>query len=462
MRRRPGRLLWLALLCAACAQELEEGDPLPPGRFHYPTGVALTPEIEGVPERVLVVSANTDLRFRAGRVHAFDREALDRLVDEAVASCVGEDCPIPEVTDLSPALVGSVEIGSLAGEIAVTPLEGPGFPPLRAFVPVRGTRTVTAVDLDAEGIRCSRLDGRCTEGQAGFAREDPFVVAAELGMVFVGNGTLFRDENGAVGFAPATAPFWETGGGAFSLVGIGSSAVGGLAVGNCRSEEGRPTCTLFANGRSSREAQRIFAFDFTRDAVPASPVFSRNVASQQDGMDSRGIAISPSMPWAYLALRSPDALAVVDVSRMPHLPSDGCLLPEDVELPPGIGCPDLPPPRDDRPAFSTIALSPAPDRPLTVAVIERETPSGERSDLVAMTTSRSVAFFDALTAAQVGNVLGVGSGPSGIAVGRRGEGVRLYVPSFERSTLAVIDLPDLFRPDLARVVARLGQPREED
>src|SRR5690606_32459012 len=315
-------LVWLALLCAACAQEIDEGDPLPEGRFHYPTGVTLTPELEGLPQRLLVVSSNTDLRYRAGRVHAFDAAALDALVDGATGGCEGADCPVVEIFDLEPALVGSVEIGSLAGEIAATALDGAGLPPVRAFVPIRGTRTVVAVDLDAAGIRCAELDGDCREGGAGFAREDPFVVVAHLGTVFVGHVTLFRDRTGALGFASAAADFWRTGGGALTAIALGPTAVGGLAAGNCREEGGEQTCTVYVNGRSGGDAQRLFALDFSANAVLESPLFSRNVGPLQRGADSRGIAVSPARERAYLAQRNPDALAIVDVSRMPELPSD--------------------------------------------------------------------------------------------------------------------------------------------
>lgn len=460
------RLLCAAALLGAfvggCAQPLEEGDELPSTRFHFPTGVTLTPALPELPQRLLVVSSNTDLRFRSGKVHAFDRAALDELVDDAIAACVGEDCGIAEIFDLTPALVGAVEVGDLAGEVAATGLDGPELPPVRAFVPVRGTRTVVAVDLDAEGIRCTRRDGRCVEEGVQFPREDPFLVTTGLGQVFVGHGTLFRESNGAVGVASAASSIWEAGRGTLSSIGVGRTALGGLAVGNCRREGREELCTLFAISRSMTTTQRIFAFDFSASAFPESPLFSRNLAPAQDGRDSRGIAISPDGERAYLAQRNPSALAIVDVTRMPDLPSDSCTIPEGVELPEGEGCPDLPPPTDEPPRFATVALSPAPARPLLSAVIERRDPGGEPRDLVALLTERSLALFDADTSAMVANVLELGPGASGIAIAPRGEGVRLYIPIFGRSVLTVVDIPDLFRPDSAEVVARLGVPREPE
>lgn len=450
--------LLLALGLGGCAQELEEGDPLPPDRFHYPTGAAITPSLADLAPRLLVVSSNTDLRYRSGRVHAFDLSALNHLIDEALAACVGEDCPPAEIEELLPALVGTVEIGNLAGQVAAAPLEGEGLPPLRAFIPVRGSRSVVAVDLDDQGIRCTRRDGRCIDGGLLFPRQDPFLVTTALGLVFAGHGTLGRDSTAVIGVTPADSELWELGNGSMSSIGVGRNAIGGLAVGNCRSEGRQERCTLFANARTFSSAQRIFAFDFNRSAFPVSPLFSRDLAPAQDGQDSRGIAISPSAPRAYLAQRSPDALGILDVSRMPELPSDGCIVPEGVELPEDAGCPDLPPPSGERPSFATLALSPAPSGPLVVTAIERFDPGGSPRDLVAMATERSVVFFDAETAAMVAKVE-TGRGPSAIAVAPRGEGVRLFVPTFERSVVEVIDLPELFRPGRAQVVARLGTPR---
>lgn len=458
--------LWVAAAAAAlagCAGDEDRGPALDPARFHFPSGIALTEEEGAFPQRLLVVSSNTDLRFRSGRVHAFDRETIDRLVDEATAGCPDPSCPPVDVRDLSPALVGSVEIGDLAGQIAVSPLDGPGLPPARAFVPVRGRDAVVALDLDAAGIRCAAPGDECLEGGAAFSRPDPFVIEAALGQIYVGHGALGRQSTGIIGMAQADAPFWSRGGGSLLPLDVGNTAVGGLASGACRIDGGgAEVCTVFANGRARIEGiQRILAFDIRRGALMAGPLFSRNLAPQQDGFDSRGIGIGTEGTRAYLANRFPDALAVVDVSRLPDLPSDTCLLPPGVELGEGAACPYLPPNQGDRPRFATMDLSPSPEGPLVVRVIPRALPAGGTSDLIAMTTRRSIAFFDGPSGALVGNLEGVGGGPSDLVARPRGTGLRLYVPSFERGTVAVVDLDDPFRPGEARLVARLGPPRED-
>lgn len=454
-------LLLLVLGFAACAQPVNRGAALPPGRFAFPTGVALTPE-GVVPQRLLVVSSNTDLRFRSGLLQAFDRQALDTLVDEAINSCDVPGCPPVDIFDLSSALVGAVEIGDLGGLVAATALSGEGLPPVRAFVPVRGTTTVVPVDIDPSGIRCSMTERKCIDGGPEVLREDPFDVVTGLGNVYVGNSTLFRIDSGAISMARADDPIWTTGDGALIPVDVGDTAIGGLAVGSCRiGGDGEETCTLYANGRSQvRGIQRILAFDFQAGRLMAGPLFSRNLAAVQDGFDSRGIAIASTGDQAYLANRFPDALAVVDVTRIAELPSDSCVLPSDEVVPGGAPCPDLPPSQGERPRFANVDLIPAPKGPLTVTVIPRVLPSGEPRDLAVMTTRNSVAFFDVVAGALVADVTGTGTAPSDAVARQRDGGFRLYVPSFGRGTLAIIDLPDPFHPQTARLVARLGRPQE--
>ena len=90
---------------------------------------------------------------------------------------------------------------------------------------------------------------------------------------------------------------------------------------------------------------------------------------------------------------------------------------------------------------------------------DRALPGGGASDLVLVTTANGIAFFDGRAGVLAGSVEEVGS-PSAFAVRQNGEGVRLYVPSFNRGTLAVVDVPDLTRPAGARVVAILGAQQE--
>lgn len=458
----------LATTAASCATS-EEGALQPAANLAFPTGVALTPEDAALPQRLLVVSSNFDLRFRAGRLHAFDREAIDALADEAPPppSCPAAQprCLPADVPSLEPALVGTVEVGDFGGEVGVAGL-GPGR--VRAFVPVRGSQSVVAVDLDVDGLVCAEGGGSdCSETGASFPRRDPYSVAVALGNVYVGHFTLNTlrgtgPRGGVIGTAPVDAAFWTLGGGSFGEIPVGEgSAIGGLSVGACRPGDEGPTCTLFASGRSRfGGTQEIFAFDFREGAPMLGPLFSRNLFAQQFGFDSRGIAAASSGEAVYMASRSPTALAVIDVTRLASLPTDGCVVPEGEVVAPGAACPDLPPPTGEDPAFRTVDLVTSPSGPNAVAVLPRQLPGGGTSDLVVMTTDDGLAFFDTRASVLAASLGGLGATPTAVAFRPAGDGFRLYVPSFLRGTLAVVDVPDPFRPETARVVARIGPVQE--
>ncbi len=462
-------LLGLLASAAACASP-EDGTPQPPATLAFPTGVALTPEDPALPQRLLVVSSNFDLRYRAGLLQAFDRAAIDALADEAppAPSCPPADprCMPVDVPSLAPALVGAVEVGDFGGEIGVAAL-GPAR--MRAFVPVRGNQSVVAADLGPDGIVCAEGGGTdCVGTGVTFPRKDPYSVAVSLGNVYVGHFSLNSlpgtgPKGGVIGTAAVDAPFWSLGGGALAEIPVGEgSAIGGLSAGGCRTAgDGAPICTLFASGRSRLGlTQEIFAFDFQPGVPMASRLFSRNLYAQEFGFDSRGIAVSSSGAAVFMASRSPNALAIVDVTRLATLPSDGCVVPEGEVVPPGMACPDLPPPTGSTPAFRTTELVTAPTGPNAVVSLPRSLPGGGTSDLVVMTTDGGLAFFDTRAPVLAANLGGLGATPSAIAFRPAGTGFRLYVPSFLRGTLAVVDLPDPFRPETARVVARIGPVQE--
>ena len=104
-----------------------------------------------------------------------------------------------------------------------------------------------------------------------------------------------------------------------------------------------------------------------------------------------------------------------------------------------------------------VALPPSPN---VVVTIPRQLPDGSNSDLVIVTVERGLRFYDTRSGTVAGAVEEGGKAPSSVAWRPHGTGVRLYVPSFGRGTLAVIDVPDLFRPADARVVANLGRVQE--
>lgn len=451
----------LALLVTACAEE-QPGIPPPLEQLYFPTGIALTPEVAGQPQHLLVVSSNLDLRYRAGVLHAFDVAAIDALAEGAQApNCQVPGCSPGRVTDFGSALSGTVEIGDFGGEVAVAQLESGA---LRAFVPMRASRQVVAVEIGADGqLSCAMQgDGRCA-GPV-FRRPDPYTVLTAAGNVYVGHIGRDNDDRpeAAVGAAFADADMWTGGGGGFELVGLGEQAIGGIAS-HCAGEGDAASCTLFASTRSFEQGfNPLYLFDFRPGELRSGAVFSRNVYGQQRGLDSRGVAASSSGAAVYIASRFPDALATVDVTRVSEAPVPGCVVPPGAALP-GGACPEDPVPLDGaaEPRFVVADLVAAPAAPNTARVLPRTLPDGTTSDLVVLTAGDGLALFDMRTGTLAGAIEQVGNSPSALAARTLPDGsVRLYVPSFGGGTLAVVDIPDPLQPGRARVIAILGRVQE--
>lgn len=454
----------LVLGLFACAEE-EPGISPPHDRLHFPTGSVLTPESAEGGRLLLVHSSNFDLRYRSGVLHAFDLERLDRLADEAppAPNCPPDAplCSPPVAENLADALVGSLEVGSFGGRLGVARLPDGR---LRAFLPMRGVDEVVAVEIEETGsLRCALPgDERCSGPR--FPRPDPYELVVEQGNVYVANIGRERDVSvrGIVGAAPADSAVW-TDGGRLTEIRLGGEAIGGIAAGACRATDSGTTCSLVGSSRSLTEGtNRIFLFDFQEGALRTGPVFEWNLYPQQRGLDSRGVAFSSDGGRVYQASRFPAALVTVDVSRVDPAPVDGCVVDPGELLPDPIVCPPGPVPPDGEatPRFATADLAALPPGPNVVVTIPRQLPDGTGSDLVVVTVERGIRFVDTRTGTVAGAIEEGGSAPSSIAWRPHGTGVRLYVPSFGRGTIAVIDVPDLFRPASARVVANLGRVQE--
>lgn len=455
----------LAFAGAACVEELPQAAP-PRDQLYFPSGAALSPEGADGGQLLLVASSNFDLRYRAGVLHAFDVAAIDELVANAppAPNCPAEAprCSPAIIGSFGEALVGAVEIGSFAGEVAIGERAGAGAP-LRAFVPVRNDETVVAVDVDpaAPGVlSCVRASGdRCVGPR--FPRRDPFSVVAAEGNVYVGHVGRDNDDDpiGGIGAALVDAPFWAGGEDGFAFIGLADEPIGGLAVGGCADGNGARRCTLYATGRSVEDGVNpIYLFDFAPGQLRTSPVFARNLFAQQRGFDTRGVAVSTSGDWIYVASRFPSAVATVDVTTIERPASEGCVVPPGELVPPEGSCPGEAPITEPR--LATANLVPAPAGTNAVVTIPRMLPDGTPSDLVVVTTEEGLWFYDTRTGLPAGSVEEVGTAPAAAVFRLEGAGARLYVPSFGHGTLAVVDVPDLFRPASARVVAILGRRQE--
>ncbi len=200
-----------------------------------------------------------------------------------------------------------------------------------------------------------------------------------------------------------------------SFIDIGTGPTHGVAAGRR---------WVYASGRVS--AEQGFGTDLLRLVEPAGGVFTTGLERAFRVASARGLALASDEGRVYVATRSPDSLLIASIEN-PDSP--------------------LPEIRAER----AVAVPGGADEVVSI-------PRPGRSDLVAVTCTNAGAlvFYDDDVGDLVAQVPGVGLQPFGIAVDRRGAGARLYVTNFGDGRVAVVDVPDLARPQDARLVAHLG------
>jgi hypothetical protein len=137
----------------------------------------------------------------------------------------------------------------------------------------------------------------------------------------------------------------------------------------------------------------------------------------------------------YVITQAPDAIAIVDISQATSAGSEATSVVAPV-----------------------VRLDALPQGPSEMRVVCRP----GLGDLVVVTsiTSNSVSFYDAGAGAVVSLRRGFDQ-PFAIAVatgGKYAPGARVFVGAHQRSTIDVIDIPDLTQPEGAQLVAHLGCP----
>jgi hypothetical protein len=147
--------------------------------------------------------------------------------------------------------------------------------------------------------------------------------------------------------------------------------------------------------------------------------------------EGHGVALSTGEDRLYLVGRGPDVLLVVNLANASTL----------------------------WPTMSLARAVALPAAPEEVVVIPRP----GRGDLVALSCAGSstgqVQGLVALYDEDVGDLVAqvpVGIQPFGLAIARVGAGARIFASNFGDGRVSVIDVPDLIRPQDARLVAYLG------
>ena len=441
MRRLPMRALCFsclaALICGCSGSSTARPPPL--DRFYFPTGMAFAPDAgsQGV---LYVASSDTDKRYDFGTLLAVDLAKVGPTPPgnqtlPAFGAPVPQSGPV-QITSLNVPASQAVEISPFVGEVGTFTLPDGT---LRMFVPSRAEGDHLQV-IDAKGttLSCAGGDGAAPQNCASKAlsltghaiNTDPVGQPAAqqpYGVGISSDATVYvtslQSADSPIGSGQnisnflfstsATSPKVQDSG--FTALGPGAGS--SVAVG---------TRYAFVSGR-------FLAVDDTIPDVLLRLVDRRlgtvtfpQLERDFHVIETRGVALTRDETRLFLVGRAPDTLLVIDVQ--------GALT--------------------SVPKLTVVHSIPLPASPDEIKLIER--PGRAPIAVITCTGADSVAIYDDEAGTLAAEVPGVGTQPFGIAVDPIGAGVRLFVSDFGDGRVAVLDMPDLNRPNDVKVVAHLG------
>jgi hypothetical protein len=456
--------LSLALLLAACT----ETNPRPPptDRFVYPSGLVhrvLPGSTNGV---LYVASANFDRCYDQGTLMAVDLDQVrgGEVGLPALGAPVEPVSTAPlKLEQLNVSQSASVLIQSYAGEMVLwnRPDGAPRlFVPARAdgdyvhYVDVLEPTRLACVGAAEDSRNC--IDGALSLTDVPWRRNDTGNEAtrdlprapAPFGVDVTPEGQVWVTH-----VDPADSPARSNANFISFLVRLDGRNPGistdsfialqnsGLAVGGSHSVDVTERYAVVSGRFSNRVANatnrrfllRLMDTSEERQGQLIDPGLDLAFAAR----DARGFALTPASPTRprrlYLAVRSPDSLVVVDAQGM----------------------------ETDTPSLRLVDSVPMPDGPTQVSLVSR---GPARSELVVVSCSAAgvVAIYDPDVGQVVAQVAVSEvareqvSQPFALAVQQQDNAARLFVSNFGDGRVAVIDIPDLSSPQLARLVAHLG------
>jgi len=465
------KTLWLfplmSLLAGCPSTSSPSGPPLE--RFYFPTSLVHV-DVPGKTEGVLfVANANSDKRYATGSVVAvpLDLVGLPPLGTPVAVTDAGVPF-VQQLTDLKLDASQNVQIASFAGELALQTVAPNAY---RLYAPTRseGMRAYQLLaSVNAEGVPSLSCAG--AETSQNCTGTGISLTPVSFDGIDAGVQWPFTP------FGVTTAP--RACSAASDCCAAGTACVRSCTAGQCVGLDNLPfadvwvtysprtdASTLVAGRALNGYVARLDSDDFTfkpENLVPiglggassvaafgpwvyvtgrlglvAAPnlvrlvnrdqlVLSTSLESLFRVSDSRGVALSSDGKRLFVVGRVPDTLMVAAIDN-----------------PLGI------------PTLNFVRGVNLPDAPNAVQVIARP----GRGDLVAITctSAGSLALYDEDVGDLVATVSGLGAQPFGLAVDVRANAARIYVSNFGDGRIAVIDVPDLERPQGARLVARLGE-----
>jgi hypothetical protein len=501
---RPILLTPALLMLAACSASTDARPP-PSTRFVYPSGIEFWRPDGSLPRStngyLFVASANFDSCYDTGSVMAVNLDAVRRADDGAslplqdpanlydpVASGVRE------LTELNVAPEAYVQIESFAGEMTSWRNPGNGGLP-RLFVPSRAANNfLHAIDVSLAGaapqLACAQsTSGRdCTRGALSLTENIPNAVnglpraPSPLGAtVDEESGTVYVTHSEAADSPARTSTNFEN-----YLVSVSAAepvrenlefiplSPDGLTFGGSDATA-VGAGYLYVTGRNYVQGSNgtVGASFVLRlvDKYDHSDVIEPNLFSQYKISEARGVQIvsSPVDPASpntrrerlYLLARGPDTLLIVDFQY--DLPGAGQTRPTT-------------------PSFRVVSAIALPAGTSELRLVRRAKDSvGDNIIAVTSTTDGAVSLYDEKLGQLVSQValgdpstettnptqsfgLTVDNPDGALVAGAPGRvnAARLYVTNFGEGQVAVIDIPNLDRPQDARLVARLGTRQERD
>ncbi len=430
-----------ALAGAGCSIS-NAANPPPTTQFYWPSGLAFVPG--GSPDGVLyVVNANFDRRFDNGSVVALNLSNVGSGPDGGLPpfGAMVPDTGPRQITELNLQASSVMQISDFGGLVAVAPLPG-GH---RLFIPARSEGDdVFAIDApalaspgDPPALHCVVPRGvDAGDVSGGDCRSAGMTTMAKL---FVGNGM----PRGPSPYAAAVA-----GDGTVYVTHLQNADTPVNSTLNPTSYlihfnavdpaiDDSSFTDIGTGGGDSVVAGQRWAYVSGRYYAPiaylvrmvdsAGNFFDPGVENAFKSLEARGIALSSDESRLYLVGRSPDMLVVCSITAA----------------------------TGDSPLVKPMLGVPLPEAPDQLATIKRT----GKTDLVAIvsSTAGTLSFYDDDVGGLVGQVAGLGLQPYAIAVDPRdGKSARLYVSNFADGRVAVVDVPDLNRPDQARLVAHLS------
>lgn len=448
-------LIPLVALLLGCPNPTSGSGP-PLDRLYFPMAIAHV-DVPGKTEGVLfVANANADKRYATGSLVAIP-------LDSTGLPAIGATGEVQELTALHIAPSQSVQVASFTGELSVQPT-GPGS--YRLFVPTRseGMKVFqTLASIDAEGVpSLSCVDG--SQNCVGTSLTPPSFRGSDAGIQWaltpygVAAATRTCSADAECCDAPDCGrtcamgqcqgrdgrPFadvWFTYAGradSKDLIGQNNVLIGHLARLDSDDFTLKPEnlFSIGAGGANSVAVGGPWVYVSGRFLNPApnlmrlvnrqGVVLSTALESLFRVSDARSIALSPDGTRLYMVGRSPDTLLIASITD-----ADGV------------------------PTLNFVRGVALPDAPNEVKLI----PRAGRGDLavVSCTAAGSVVIYDDDVGDLVSLINGVGAQPYGVAVDVRADAARIFVSNHRDGRIAVIDIPELNRPQGARLVARLGE-----